>query len=105
MKMKFALVVVTCVVLYVSGLGPSNPSIQDGQINVSPLAVPALPLEISNLFASGQTSISFAGAALDLAAGIFQINFTAPQKTATMELFASNGNQTGGVTLFTVYVQ
>jgi uncharacterized protein (TIGR03437 family) len=93
------------VVLYVSGLGPSNPSIQDGQINVAPLAAPAQPLEISNLFGSGQTPIIFAGAALGLAAGIFQINFTAPQQTATMELFASNGNQTGGITLFSVYVQ
>jgi len=94
------------VVLYVSGLGPANPSIPDGQINAAPLASPPRPVEISNLFGSGQTPILFAAAALDLAAGIFQINFTAPQQTATaMELFESNGNQPGGVTLFSVYVK
>lgn len=94
------------VVLYVSGLGPANPSIPDGQINAAPLAPPALPVEISNLFGSFQTPILFAGAALDLAAGIFQINITAPQQTATaMELVESNGNQLAGVTLFSVYVK
>ena len=93
------------VVLYVSGLGAANPPIPDGQINAVPLAPPALPLQISDLFSSGPTTILFAGAALDLAAGIFQINFTAPQQTTTMELFESNGNQAGGIALFSVYVK
>ncbi len=70
------------------------------------MAPPSEPLSIGNVFGSGQTAVLFDAAALNLAAGIFQINITAPQQTATaMELAALNGDQTVGITLFSVYVK
>ncbi len=70
--------------LYVSGGGQTNPPSQDGQVNAAPYRPPAVAIQLSS-YATNQTVISlpitFAGAAPGLAAGIFQINFTAPQSS------------------------
>ena len=71
--------------LYVAGAGPTNPPSQDGQINAAPLAGPATPIQVEWLVdnPSGVTTlpITYAGAAPGLAAGIFQVNFIAPQQS------------------------
>ncbi|HEV2688805.1 MAG TPA: hypothetical protein VGV35_09630, partial [Bryobacteraceae bacterium] len=64
-------------ILYVSGVGQSVPPSLDGQVNASPLAAAPSPVRI--LVNGGSLAIPFAGAAPGLAAGIFQINFIAPQ--------------------------
>ena len=72
-------------VLYFAGAGQTNPPSQDGQVNAAPLAAPAMPIQLE-WFANDPNSptvlpIAFAGAAPGLAAGIFQVNFIAPQQS------------------------
>jgi uncharacterized protein (TIGR03437 family) len=73
-------------ILYVSGIGGTNPPSQDGRINTAPFAAPATPIGIE--FRGNDPNnpmtilpVTFAGAAPGLVAGIFQINFIAPQKS------------------------
>jgi len=72
--------------LYVGGIGGTNPPGQDGKINTAPFAAPALPVAIE-FFGNDPNNphtilpVTFAGAAPSLVAGIFQINFIAPQKS------------------------
>jgi len=94
------------VTLYLAGVGPTDPPSQDGQINAPPLPAPSLPIQIAWAInnPNGMTilPITFAGAAPGLAAGIFQINFVAPQQTvAPTNLFIS-GNFGA---LFNLYIQ
>jgi uncharacterized protein (TIGR03437 family) len=88
--------------LYLAGAGQTNPPSQDGQVNVAPLAAPGMPIQIQS-FDNQITMlpVTFAGAALGLAAGIFQVNFVAPQQRA-MNVSLSMGNT--GVP-FSVWVQ
>ena len=86
--------------LYLSGVGQSNPPSQDGQVNAAPLAAPGMPVQLGTN--SGNTlPITFAGAAPGLVAGIFQINFIAPQQT----VMNVNLNVAGNATLFNLFVQ
>ena len=73
------------VILYLAGAGQTNPPSQDGQVNAAPLAAPSMPIQIE-WFANDPDNatilpITFAGAAPGLAAGIFQVNFIAPQQS------------------------
>jgi uncharacterized protein (TIGR03437 family) len=71
--------------LYVSGIGQTVPPSQDGQINAAPLAALPAPVQIqlanTDLNHPNTLDVTFAGAAPGLAAGIFQINFVAPQQS------------------------
>jgi uncharacterized protein (TIGR03437 family) len=62
--------------LYLSGVGQTNPPSQDGQVNTVPPTAMPMPVTIN----TGQL-VTFAGTAPGLAAGIFQVNFIAPQQT------------------------
>ncbi len=85
--------------LYMSGAGQSNPPSQNGQLNAAPLAAPGGSVQ---LLANGNMlPVTFAGAAPGLAAGIFQVNFTAPQQT----LMNVNLSFAQNVVLFNVWVQ
>jgi uncharacterized protein (TIGR03437 family) len=72
-------------ILYFAGAGQTNPPSQDGQVNAAPLAAPALPIQLEWLANDPNSPIvlpiAFAGAAPGLAAGIFQVNFIAPQQS------------------------
>ena len=65
--------------------GASNPPSQDGQINAAPLAALAAPIQLR--WAGGDFNnptilpITFATSAPSLAAGIFQVNFIAPEES------------------------
>jgi uncharacterized protein (TIGR03437 family) len=89
-------------ILYLAGGGQSNPPSQDGQVNAAPLAAPGMSIQLE-WFANTPTilPVTFAGAAWGLAAGIFQVNFVAPQQSV-MNVDLSTGN-TG--TQFSVWVQ
>jgi uncharacterized protein (TIGR03437 family) len=66
----------SAICLYLGGAGQTSPPSQDGQVNtVPPTAIP-MPVTIN----TGQL-VTFAGTAPGLAAGIFQVNFIAPQQT------------------------
>ena len=67
--------------LYASGAGQSVPPSQNGQVNAAPLSAPPAPVQIQVPGSSSTGSISFAAAAPGLVAGIFQINFEAPQQS------------------------
>ncbi len=89
------------IVLYVAGVGNTNPPSQDGQINASPFAAPPMPIQLDSIDGTPIYSVSFAGAAPGLAAGIFQINFVPPQQN-----LVSIGLQVGeGIGNFNVFVQ
>jgi uncharacterized protein (TIGR03437 family) len=68
--------------LYLAGAGQGNPPSQDGQVNGGPLAAPGMPIQLE-WFNNNNTilPVTFAGAAPSLAAGIFQVNFVAPQQS------------------------
>src|ERR1700693_469970 len=71
--------------LYFAGAGQTNPPSQDGQVNAAPLAAPSMSIQLQ-WFANDPNNptilpITFAGAAPGLAAGIFQVNFIAPQQS------------------------
>ena len=72
-------------ILYFAGAGQTNPPSQNGQVNAAPLAAPALPIQLEWLANDPNSPIvlpiAFAGAAPGLAAGIFQVNFIAPQQS------------------------
>jgi uncharacterized protein (TIGR03437 family) len=80
-------------ILYLAGTGQTSPPSQDGQINASPL--PSLPLAVEIDDPENtppMLTVNFAGAAPGLAAGIFQINFVAPQQsTADMSVILGSG--------------
>jgi uncharacterized protein (TIGR03437 family) len=71
--------------LYVAGLGQTNPPSQDGQVNVAPLTAPATSIQLEyfplNPNVPTIVPVTFAGAAPGLVAGIFQVNFVAPQES------------------------
>jgi uncharacterized protein (TIGR03437 family) len=72
-------------ILYLAGAGQTNPPSQDGQINAAPFAAPGMPITLQwvDINPNNPTILpsTFAGAAPGLAAGIFQVNFVAPQQT------------------------
>jgi len=70
------------IVLYVAGVGNTNPPSQDGQINAAPFAAPPMPFRLASPDYTPISTVSFAGAAPGLAAGIFQINFVPPEQTS-----------------------
>lgn len=91
--------------LYLSGAGQTNPPSQDGQVNAAPLAALSSPVQIKwdsiDFKTTTIPAISFAGAAPGLAAGIFQINFAAPQQSL-MSVYLFMGND---AVPFNVFVQ
>ncbi|MDP8979264.1 MAG: SBBP repeat-containing protein [Acidobacteriota bacterium] len=93
--------------LYVSGIGGTNPASQDGQINTAPFAAPGVPVGIE-FFGNDPNNphtilpVTFAGSAAGLVAGIFQINFIAPQKSVmNVDLLVGSTTRT----LFDVWVK
>jgi len=93
------------ITLYVAGIGQSDPPSQDGQINITG-ASPAAPLQVAWIInnPNGNTPlpITFAGAAPGLAAGIFQVNFVAPQQSLPTVSLLMGGNYAA---VFSVFVQ
>ena len=88
--------------MYVAGVGQTSPPGQDGQINTLPLAFAAAPVEVvlpgGDFNHINTLPVTFAGAAPNLAAGIFQINFVAPQQSVTnLNLVAGTANAFFGV--------
>ncbi|HLG97736.1 MAG TPA: SBBP repeat-containing protein [Bryobacteraceae bacterium] len=69
--------------LYLAGVGQTDPPSADGQINAAPLPLLPVPFTIQwfGLGSLSTLSATFAGAAPQTAAGIFQINFVAPPQT------------------------
>jgi uncharacterized protein (TIGR03437 family) len=93
------------IMLYLAGAGQTNPPSQDGQINAAPLAALATPVQIewvgSDFNNPTIPPITFSGAAPGLAAGIFQVNFIAPQESLRgVSLFVGNDG-----TRFDLFVQ
>jgi uncharacterized protein (TIGR03437 family) len=88
-------------ILYLSGAGQTNPPSRDGQVNAAPLAAPAMPIQIES-FDNNTTilPVVFAGAAPGAAAGIFQVNFVAPQQSS-MNVDLTMGNAS---TQFNVWI-
>ena len=91
--------------LYLAGAGQTNPPSQDGQINAAPLAALATPVLIewvgSDFNNPTKPPITFSAAAPGLAAGIFQVNFIAPEQSLMgVRLFMGNDS-----TQFDVFVQ
>ena len=71
--------------LYLAGVGQTNPPSVDGQINAAPPSPLPFPISL-DWFGLGNPNnftltVTFAGAAPGLAAGIFQVNFIAPPQT------------------------
>ncbi len=68
--------------LYLSGAGQTNPPSQDGQVNTVPPTAMPVPITLGwNGSEFVTLQVTFAGTAPGLAAGIFQINFVAPQQS------------------------
>ena len=90
--------------LYVAGAGQTNPPLQDGQVNQPPFAQAGMPVQISYPThapgSSASAAIAFAGAAPGLAAGIWQINFSAPVSSGAVTAYIQ---VPGSSTYFTVY--
>jgi uncharacterized protein (TIGR03437 family) len=86
--------------LYLTGAGQTNPPSTDGSLSTVPLPMPVGAVTVMNN-TPAPLRVTFAGAAYGLPAGILQVNFQAPQQSAT--------NMTAGVGLsfgyFNVYVQ
>jgi hypothetical protein len=70
-----------------SGAGNSVPASQNGQINAAPLPGPPGTVQVAlpggDFLHLVLAPVTFAGAAAGLAAGIFQVNFVAPQESGT----------------------
>jgi uncharacterized protein (TIGR03437 family) len=82
-------------VMYIAGLGNTNPPSKDGQINGLPPAVTPTPIQVEWMVTGQEPTflpVSFSGAAYGLAAGIYQINFVAPPQTVQPPLELLMGN-------------
>jgi uncharacterized protein (TIGR03437 family) len=81
-------------ILYFAGAGQTSPPSQDGQVNAAPFA--SFPTQVQINAPDNNPAylpVTYAGAAPGLAAGIFQVNFVAPQQSsAYMSLILGNGN-------------
>jgi len=81
-------------ILYFAGAGQTSPASQDGQVNAAPFA--SFPTQVQINAPDNNPPylpVSYAGAAPGLAAGIFQVNFVAPQQSsAYLSLILGNGN-------------
>lgn len=93
-------------ILYLSGIGQSNPPSQDGQVNSGTLAAPPSPLTVgwagdNPPRTSVTLPVTFQGSAPGLAAGIFQVNFVAPQQ-ALMNAYVQLASGAGAS--FNIYV-
>jgi uncharacterized protein (TIGR03437 family) len=80
-------------ILYFAGAGQTSPASLDGQVNAAPFASFPTPVQINAPDNNPDyLPISYAGAAPGLAAGIFQVNFAAPQQSSTdTSLLLGNG--------------
>jgi uncharacterized protein (TIGR03437 family) len=89
--------------LYLAGVGQTNPPSQDGQVNTAPLPAPPSSIQIEG-FATGYGNVvlpvTFAGAAPGAAAGIFQVNFVAPQSLTNVFLIVGQNS-----TQFNIWAQ
>src|SRR5262249_22765993 len=95
-------------ILYVAGIGQSKPPSPDGRVNVAPYAPPAASLNIE-WFGSGIPDhivlpIAFAGAAPNLVAGIYQVNFTAPDHPLMNVNFTATADSLTSFARFNVFV-
>lgn len=92
-------------ILYVAGAGETNPPSRDGQINAAPLAGPGAPVLIQEFTTDPNNPtmlpVSFAGAAPGMAAGILQVNFTAPQQSLQYAILSLGNAETS----FSVWVR
>ena len=81
-------------ILYFAGAGQTSPASQDGQVNAAPFAAFPTPVQINAPDNNPPyLPVAYAGAAPGLAAGIFQVNFTAPQQSSMdVSLILGNGN-------------
>jgi uncharacterized protein (TIGR03437 family) len=91
--------------LYLAGAGQTNPPSQDGQVNAAPLAALATPIQLrwvgTDFNNPTVLPVTFAAAAPGLAAGIFQVNFAAPEQSLMrVSLFMGTDS-----THFDVFVQ
>lgn len=96
--------------MYVAGFGQTVPPSRDGQVNGLPLtALPAnvlIQYSVENPNNITTLPITYAGTAPGLAAGIFQINFIAPQQSQPSismvvgnSIYAASGNPSFSVTV------
>jgi uncharacterized protein (TIGR03437 family) len=61
------------IAVYLAGVGQTNPTSQDGQLNQAPFAQAGIQIQLGN------AQVSYIGAAPGLVAGILQVNFMAAQ--------------------------
>ena len=78
------------IVVYFAGVGQTDPPSQDGTVNSAPYAAPAMAIQILDSAHLTPLPLAWIGAAPNLAAGIFQVNFPAPQKTTNLTLQVGN---------------
>jgi len=82
-------------ILYVSGVGQTNPASKDGQVNAAPFSAFSMPVQVAyyplNPNIPTLLPVTYAGVAPGLAAGIFQINFVAPAQSV-MSVQVTSGN-------------
>ncbi len=93
------------VTLYLTGLGQTNPPSLDGQVNRPPLAQLTAPLKVG--FGNDPPlEVTYAGAAQGLVAGVVQVNFRAPAKTAVnLNVRSGLGATFDTIAYFTVFVE
>jgi uncharacterized protein (TIGR03437 family) len=81
-------------ILYFAGAGQTSPASLDGQVNAAPFA--SFPTQVQIDAPDNNPPylpVSYSGAAPGLAAGIFQVNFVAPQQSsAYLSLILGSGN-------------
>jgi uncharacterized protein (TIGR03437 family) len=71
------------IMLYVSGLGQTNPPGDDGLVNASPLPVPLAAVTVYFPVMPSAVTPQFVGAAPGLIAGITQVNVQVPASVPT----------------------
>ena len=82
------------VTVYASGFGDTHPSLPDGAVYQTPLPVPVYAVT------GYATQVSYAGPAPGMVAGIWQINFIAPQELSDVlvRIQLASSDMTSGYT-------
>jgi uncharacterized protein (TIGR03437 family) len=73
--------------IFTTGLGATEPPLEDGAVSLEKLPKPKLPISVEIVGPQPEVEVTYAGQAPGFVAGAMQVNFRLPEGTISGRLF------------------